>query len=114
DVEIRSEGGSIFADKVNGNVVARTRTGSITIAEVSGSSNLRSESGLVLAGHLHGPAHLRTSVGSVEVLRAYETLNVRGENAEIYVGISEPLPKSVDVQTSAGVITLNIDRNVAA
>lgn len=114
DVDIRSEGGSIFAEKVQGDLVARTRTGSITVAEVTGRSDLRSESGLVLAGRLHGPANLRTSVGSVEVNQAFETLSVRGENAEIYVGLSEPLPKSVDLHTSAGAITLNIDRNVAA
>lgn len=112
NVDIRSEGGSVFAQTVKGDLIARTANGSITVSEVTGRSELRSDSGLVLAGRLHGPANLRTSTGSVEVQHAYDDLKVRGDHAEIVLGLSTPMPKSIDLETSAGAITVNIDQNV--
>ncbi len=111
-VQIRSEGGSIFAQTVRGDLIARTGTGSITVSEVTGRSELRSDSGLLLAGKLHGAADLRTSTGSVEVQHAYDALKIRGDHAEIVLGLSAPLPKSVDLKTSAGAITVNVDDNL--
>ena len=112
NVEIRSEGGSVFAQSVRGDFIARTGTGSITVSEVTGRSELRSDSGLLLAGKLHGAADLRTSTGSVEVQHAYDDLKIRGDQAEIVLGLSAPLPKSMDLRTSAGAITVNVDENL--
>lgn len=113
DVNLRSEGGSVFADRIEGDFIARTGTGSITVSEVTGRSELRSDTGLVLAGRLHGRAELRTLNGSVEVQHAHDHLTMRGADADLVLGVSEPLPKSLDLQTSAGRIWVNIDRNAA-
>ena len=114
DVELKSDSGSLFAETVDGSLSATTHSGSITVGEVTGRGELSSDTGLVLAGRLRGPADLRTSVGSVEIQRASDSLKVRGDNADIILGVSSPVPPSVDLRTSAGSITLNIDQNVAA
>ncbi|MBC8009643.1 MAG: hypothetical protein H7067_06065 [Burkholderiales bacterium] len=113
DVEIRSEAGSLFAETVDGGLIATTHSGSITVGEVTGRSELGSDTGLVLAGRLRGPADVRTSVGSVEIQQAFDVLKVRGDHADIILGVSTPVPEGMDLRTSAGSITLNIDENVA-
>lgn len=112
DLDLRTESGSYFVQSVSGNFYARSFGGSVTIGEVSGSSDIRSEAGLILAGKLHGPAKLGTSVGSIEVQQAMDTLKMRGDNAELILGLSMPLPKSMDLATSVGSIVVNLDRNV--
>ncbi len=112
NLKVESGTGSVFAQRIEGDLLARTDSGSVTVTEVTGRAELRSDSGLVLAGRLAGPANLRTSNGSVEVQHARGDLKVRGDDAEIIVGLSSPLPKSTDLRTSAGAITLNLDDNV--
>lgn len=112
NIDLRTETGSVYVKKIDGDLVARTGTGSITVAEVTGRSELRSDSGLVLAGRLVGPANLKTSVGSVEVHQAEDALKVRGDHADIILGLSSPAPKTVDLATGAGAITLNIDQTL--
>jgi hypothetical protein len=112
-VNLRTDGGSIFTNRIEGDFFARTGTGSITVSEVTGRSELRSDTGLVLAGWLHGPAELRTLNGSIEVQHAHHELVMQGADSELVLGISEPPPKSIDLRTSAGRIWVNIDHDLA-
>ena len=111
-LDLRGEGGSFFVGSVRGDVLARTTSGSITVGEVEGAADLRTATGSILTGKLRGPAKLCSANGGIEVQQAYDTLKIEGDDAEIILGISDPLPKEVDVRTSAGTITLNIDRNL--
>lgn len=112
NVDVVNEEGSFFARQVKGDLRARTHTGSVTVAEVTGSSQLRSDSGLVFAGRLGGPADLRTSTGSVEVQQASDTLKIRGDHATVFVGLSTPAPTSMDLKVSMGEIVLQMDRDL--
>jgi hypothetical protein len=112
NVDVRSDGGSIFAGNIQGDFIARTGTGSITVSEVTGRSELRSDTGLLLAGRLHGSAELRTLNGSIEVQHAHDRITMRGSDSDLVIGVSEPLPTSLDLRTSAGRIWVNIDRDV--
>lgn len=111
-VDIRGETGSYFVQSVSGDLSARTHSGSITVGQVGGRATLRTTSGNILAGHLRGAAKLTTANGAIEVQQAYDALKIRGSDAEIVLGLAEPLPKSIDLETSAGSITLNVDRNL--
>ena len=113
NADVRGESGAITAGRVEGDVVARSGTGGITVSEVTGRGELRSDTGLVLAGRLHGPARLRTLNGAIEVQQVHGTLAMRGSDAELVLGISSPPSKSIDLRTSAGRILINIDRDVA-
>lgn len=112
NLQVRSDSGSVYAQRIEGDFLVRTDSGSITVAEVTGRAELRSDSGLVLAGVLAGPSSLRTSNGSIEVQQPRGELKIRGDHADIIVGLSAPPPPLIDVRTSAGVITLNIDANL--
>jgi hypothetical protein len=112
-LDLKTEAGSYFVKSVSGDFYARTFGGSVTIGEVGGSSDIRSEAGTILAGRLHGPAKLGTSNGSIEVQQACDTLHMRGDDSDLILGVSRPVPKSLDIATSVGRIILNVDTNVA-
>ena len=111
-IDLRAEGGSLFVDSVDGDLIAKTTSGSITVGEISGSADLRTASGSILTGKLRGPAKLRTANGDIEVQQAFETLSIEADDSEIILGVASPLPKKIDLQTSAGMITVNVDRNL--
>lgn len=111
-LDLRGEGGSFFVGSVTGDFLGKTTTGSITVGDVDGKSDLRTASGSILAGKLRGPADIRSANGDIEVQQAFDTLKVRADDSAIQLGMSHPLPKDIDVSTSAGTITLNVDRNL--
>ena len=111
NVSLRTETGSYFVKSVSGDFFARTFGGGVTIGEVGGSSDIRSEAGTILAGRLRGPAKLSTSNGSIEVQQAFDALRLRGDDADLILGVSQPVPKSLDIATSVGRIILNVDTN---
>lgn len=111
-LDFRGEGGSFFVNSVQGDFSARTTSGSITVGQVSGRANLWTGSGSILAGKLLGPAKIFSSNGAIEIQQARDTLKVDGDDAEIILGLSMPLPKSIALATSAGSITLQMDRNL--
>ncbi len=112
DVDLRTEAGSYFVKSVSGDFYARTFAGGVTVGEVGGSSDVRSEGGTILAGRLRGPAKLGTSNGSIEVQQAYDSLRMRGDDSDLILGISRPVPKSMDIATSVGRIIVNVDTDV--
>lgn len=111
-IDVRGETGSYFVKSVSGDFSASTTSGSITVGDVGGRANLRTLSGSILTGKLRGAAKLFSANGNVEVQQAFDTLKIEGDDAEIVLGLSQPLPKSIDLATSAGTITLNVDRNL--
>lgn len=113
DLDLRTDGGTYFVRSVSGNFTATTGAGGITVGVVGGSAELYSRSGPILAGRLHGPARLGTSTGSVEVQHALDRLKINGDDADLRVGLVVPLPKAVDVETSAGRIVMTVDTNAA-
>jgi len=110
--EVSGESGSYFVKSVDGDFVASTTSGSITVGEVTGKVRLRTASGNILTGKLRGPAKLSSANGTIEVQQAYDALKIDAADADIVLGVSHPLPKSIDVETSAGTITLNVDRDL--
>jgi hypothetical protein len=111
-VDIRGDTGSCFVKSVRGDFLATSNGGSITVGEVGGRAELRTASGGILTGRLRGPAKLSTANGEIEVQQAFESIHIRGDDSSIILGVSNPPPKSVDLVTSAGSITLNVDRDV--
>lgn len=111
-LDLRGEGGSFFVESVDGDFIGRTTTGSITLGEASGSIDLRTGSGSIFTGKLRGPAKLRSANGDIEVQQAFDTLKIDADDSAIQLGLSQPLPKDIDLRTSAGSITLNVDRDL--
>ncbi len=113
DLELKTDGGTYFVRSVSGDFTATTGGGGITVGVVGGRAQIYSRSGPILAGRLHGPAEVATSTGSVEVQHALDQLKINGDDADLRVGLVVPLPKAVDVETSAGRIVMTVDTNAA-
>ncbi len=111
-LDLRGETGSFYLGSIGGDLSAQTTSGSITVANVGGRANLRSTTGNIFTGVLGGPSRVTTSNGAVEVLQARDALSVRGRDSDILLGVANPLPPGIDLATSAGSITLGIDRDV--
>jgi hypothetical protein len=111
-VDIRNETGSSFLGTIAGDLSVRATGGSITVQDARGRADLRTATGNIFVGHLRGPSRLRTSNGSVEVLQAHDSISVEGDDCDILLSLSAPVPPDIALRTSAGTITLNIDRNL--
>lgn len=111
-VDLEGDSGSYFFKRVRGDVRAKTRGGGITLSEVLGRADLKTVNGNIFVGLLGGPSRLETSNGSVEVQTFRDRLEVEGKDSSILVGLSSPLAPGLDVRTSAGFVTLNIDRTL--
>jgi hypothetical protein len=112
-IEVRSENGAFYGEKLGGDLIGRSRGGGFTVQEIGGRAELRTDTGLILVGRLRGPAELRTANGGVEVQRAEARLMVRGADADFVIGVVGPRPAEYDLRTSAGFIRLDIDRDAA-
>lgn len=113
DLELRTDNGTYFVRSVSGGFKASTGGGSITVGAVGGSADVFSRSGAILAGRLHGEARLATSNGSIEVMQALDRLRLTGHDADLRLGLMAPMPKDVEVKTSAGRIVVTVDTDVA-
>ncbi len=111
-VDLEGDSGSFFFKRVRGDVRAKTRGGSITLADVSGRVDLKTVNGNIFAGTLNGPSTLETSNGSIEVQRFRDRLKMAGKDAALLVGLCAPLPPGLELSTSAGIVTLQIDRTL--
>ena len=111
-VEVDGDSGSYFFKSVRGDLRAVTHGGGITLAEVSGRTDIETTSGNIFAGTLGGSSRLATANGSIEVQRVRGRLEVEGKNATILVGLCAPLAPGLELRTSAGFVTLNIDRTL--
>lgn len=111
-VDLEGDSGSFFFKTVRGDLRARTNGGSITLVDAGGRADIRTTTGSILVGTLGGPSRLVTSNGAVEVQRVRDSLEVEGKDANIAVGLCAPLAPGLDLRTSAGFVTLNIDRTL--
>jgi len=113
NVDFRSEAGSCFIRKLKGDLYARSQTGGMAVTEVTGKTDIYTASGTILAGRLLGAAELRTSVGSVELMEAGNPVKVRGDDADVVLGLSQQVPAGLDIKVSMGRIILNVDNTLA-
>lgn len=129
NVDVRTSGGSIELDPINGTVEARTSGGSIETGRLGGAAKLntsggsisidgaaaqvdaRTSGGSIRIGNTDGPVDARTSGGSIALARVRGPVTARTSGGNITI---EDSTGSVDASTSGGSIRAQISGPVTA
>ena len=129
NVDVRTSGGSIELDELNGTVVARTSGGSIETGRLGGVAKLhtsggsisidgasaqveaRTSGGSITIGDTSGPVDARTSGGSIKLARVRGSVTARTSGGNITI---EDATGQVDASTSGGSIRAQISGPVTA
>ncbi len=82
----RASGGDIEADDVDGSVEVRTAGGGIRLQHASGSVDATTSGGSIQLGNVSGEIKSRTSGGSIRIGEAHGTLEARTSGGSIAVG----------------------------
>ncbi len=129
NLDVRTSGGSIELDPIDGTVEARTSGGSISAGRLGGVSKLhtsggsiaidgataqveaRTSGGSIRIGNTQGPVDARTSGGSITLARVAGTVYARTSGGNIVV---EEAAGSVDASTSGGSIRAQLSGPLTA
>jgi len=100
---LRTEGGHIQVQDVEGDFIAFTGGGHINVGNIAGDANLHSGGGHIRAGQISGRAELDTDGGNITVGHAGSFVNVRTGGGQIDFG---EVHGSVRAQTGGGGIRI--------
>jgi DUF4097 and DUF4098 domain-containing protein YvlB len=110
-VEARTSGGSISAGKVSGPANLRTSGGSITVDGATGKVDARTSGGSIRIGDTSGPVEARTSGGSITLARVSGSVYARTSGGGISI---EDATGSVDASTSGGSVRAQLSGQLTA
>jgi len=125
NVEVRTSGGSIEIDDIDGTVDARTSGGGIVTGHVKGEASLSTSGGSIKVGGANGPVTAQTSGGGITIGNTTGQVEARTSGGSIHLahtggdvvaktsggGIRiEDASGSVDATTSGGSINASISR----
>lgn len=131
NVDLKTGGGSISVDDLDGNVVTstsggslrfgriagdidgRTSGGSIRLEGSSGNASLHTSGGSITLGRVEGDVEARTSGGSISVTDVQGNLTAETSGGSIRARMSQPPRRASRLETSGGSITLALHRDAA-
>ena len=86
DLHLRTDGGHVEIDDVDGEVAVKTGGGHIEFGEVGGSLSIDTGGGHIQGGRLGGVGHIETGGGHIEIGDAMGDLEVRSGGGHIEIG----------------------------
>lgn len=101
-VRLKTSGGDIKVQDLNGKAHVRTSGGNITLAKVSGDVDASTSGGDVRLGEGLGTVRLRTSGGNISVDHAVGVTDLNTSGGDIRIGAVD---SSLDARTSGGNVT---------
>jgi hypothetical protein len=102
-VDVRTGGGAIEIDDLEGEVRARTSGGAIEMGQIRGDVNAETSGGAIEVGEVDGELRVRTSGGPIRVFAVTESVEARTSGGPIEIlGAGD----RVDADTSGGAINV--------
>ncbi len=101
----KTSGGSLHFGRIKGAVSGKTSGGSIKLANCAGTTDIRTSGGSITIGEVEGKVTARTSGGSIRIDRARGSVEARTSGGGISV---EDLIGEVNAKTSGGSVTARI------
>lgn len=105
DVECKTSGGSLRFGDVRGEVIGRTSGGSITLDDCEGNAQIRTSGGSISIGDVAGEVNAKTSGGSISIDRAKGSVYARTSGGSIHV---DEVYGAIDASTSGGSVRAKI------
>lgn len=106
----RTSGGSIKAESIGGDVELKTSGGAITINEIEGAVDANTSGGRIRAEDVSGGILARTSGGSITLSRISGNVEAKTSGGSINVEVLSP-DNYIELRTSGGSISVAIPKN---
>jgi hypothetical protein len=112
-VDIRTSGGSLDLDNIKGPVNGKTSGGSISIGEVEGNVKANTSGGSIRIGNAYGTVNAHTSGGGITVNEVMGKIQADTSGGSVKAYISQQPKGDCRLKTSGGSITVYLAENVA-
>lgn len=132
NVDLKTSGGGITVDDLDGLVNAKTSGGGLTFGNISGDINGKTSGGGIVVGECSGDVNVKTSGGGIKIERCegsvkastsgggitvnevYGPINASTSGGSVYASINEQFSEDCSLTTSGGGITVKIKENLNA
>jgi len=111
-VSARTSGGSLNFGQVKGSVTAHTSGGSITLQGGSGPMEVNTSGGSIRIGKVYGPVHAHTSGGSISVEEVQGQIQASTSGGSVHATITRQPEGDCELSTSGGSIHAQVSRNL--
>jgi len=111
-VAARTSGGSLHFGRIEGAVKAHTSGGSIHLDGGSGPLDVDTSGGSIHIGQVNGPVRAHTSGGSVSVEQVQGKIQASTSGGHISATISKQPEGDCELETSGGSIDVRLNRNL--
>ncbi len=112
EVKSRTSGGSLRFDNILGDVSGRTSGGSIKIGEVDGVIDVRTSGGSISIRQAKGEVDARTSGGIITVEEVMGAIRARTSGGSVKAYISDQPKSDCRLTTSGGSITVYMEEDI--
>ncbi|OVE78888.1 hypothetical protein BVY01_04190 [bacterium I07] len=107
NVDLKTSGGSITVDDLEGEVESRTSGGSLTFGNIKGPVNGRTSGGSISLEGCDGIVQVKTSGGGIKIGKVKGEIDAHTSGGSIHV---EEVMGSINAGTSGGSVTANITK----
>jgi len=107
NVQLKTSGGSISVNDLEGRVVSRTSGGGLSFDNIAGDIEGRTSGGSIRIGEVFGDSHIHTSGGSITIDRARGSVDAHTSGGGITV---MEVMGAIQAETSGGSIKAHISR----
>ncbi|MDX1701858.1 MAG: DUF4097 family beta strand repeat-containing protein [Melioribacteraceae bacterium] len=132
NVDLKTSGGGITVDDLNGLVDAKTSGGGLTFGNISGDINGKTSGGGIVVGECSGDVNVKTSGGGIKIDKCegsvkastsgggitvnevYGPINASTSGGSVYASIHEQFSEDCSLTTSGGGVTVKIKENINA
>ncbi len=112
EVYCKTSGGSLTFGNVTGDVEGQTSGGSITVGEVDGQVDVHTSGGSIRIDRAKGDVRAKTSGGSISVNEVYGSIDARTSGGSVSAEISEQPKDDCRLTTSGGNVTVYLSDKV--
>ncbi|MCA9744062.1 MAG: DUF4097 family beta strand repeat protein [Deferribacteres bacterium] len=112
EVWAKTSGGSLDFGNIKGHVEGKTSGGSVSVGEVDGDVNVHTSGGSINIDRARGSVDARTSGGSIRVDEVFGTIRASTSGGSITARISKQPEADCRLTTSGGNVTVYMERNI--
>ncbi|MFC2165558.1 DUF4097 family beta strand repeat-containing protein [Acidobacteriota bacterium] len=113
EVNIKTSGGSLVLNDIKGPVWGKTSGGSIKIGEVEGQVDVNTSGGSIKIDRAQGTVDAHTSGGSITINEVMGTINADTSGGSIKAHISQQPESECRLTTSGGSVTVYLASDIA-
>lgn len=113
-VDAKTSGGGLTFGNIMGDINGKTSGGGITVGECSGNIDIKTSGGGIKISKCEGDVDASTSGGGITVNEVYGTIEASTSGGSVYASILEQPKDDCSLTTSGGGITVKLDSGVKA